>query len=424
MQQRRAKAGPQNNPPLALIPFSKKESEEMKKLISIIAVLSLLALPAGAEDWPEDDEEPSQSVFLETPAVYSAAELTVPAPSAILIERETGAVIYEKEADKKLEPASVTKVMTILLIAEALDSGAISFDDTVTASARAASMGGSQVYLKEGEEMSVREMLKCIVVASANDCAVAMAEHLAGSEEGFVARMNERASELGMQNTTFHNCTGLYDDPEHVTTARDIAIMSRELLSHRWIREFTTIWTDTIRDGSFGLTNTNKLVRYYPGATGLKTGYTSRAGRCLSASAERDGVEYIAVVLNCATTDDRFGSAKTLLSYAFSNYTLVRAAPDRVIPPLPVELGKTGFVQPVMEYEKSVLVKKSSVSSLVSEVSLAEGLKAPVLAGDELGTLTLTLDGETVAEVPLVAASTVERMSFFDIFLRLASLFF
>ncbi|MBQ5567795.1 MAG: D-alanyl-D-alanine carboxypeptidase, partial [Oscillospiraceae bacterium] len=333
----------------------------MKKLLSFIISISLVILPARAADWAEveDGEDVAEAVFAEGAVPADASELVIPAPSAILIERETGTVLYVKDADRKLEPASVTKVMTILLIAEAIDAGEIGFDDTVIVSARAASMGGSQVYLKEGEEMSVREMLKCIVVSSANDCAVAMAEYLAGSEEGFVIRMNERAAELGMVNTSFKNCTGLYDDPTHLTTARDIALMSREVLSHRWIRDFTTIWTDTIRDGTFGLSNTNKLIRFYPGATGLKTGYTSRAGRCLAASAERDGVEYIAVVLNCATTEDRFESAKALLSYAFANYTTVKVLPGSVIPPVPVELGKARFVQPVLAEEKSVVVKKS-----------------------------------------------------------------
>ena len=393
----------------------------MKKLLSFIISISLFILPARAADWAEveDGEDVAEAVFAEGAVPADASELVIPAPSAILIERETGTVLYEKDADRKLEPASVTKVMTILLIAEAIDAGEIGFDDTVIVSARAASMGGSQVYLKEGEEMSVREMLKCIVVSSANDCAVAMAEYLAGSEEGFVIRMNERAAELGMVNTSFKNCTGLYDDPTHLTTARDIALMSREVLSHRWIRDFTTIWTDTIRDGTFGLSNTNKLVRFYPGATGLKTGYTSRAGRCLAASAERDGVEYIAVVLNCATTEDRFESAKTLLSYAFANYTTVKVLPGSVIPPVPVELGKARFVQPVLAEEKSVVVKKSEAGSIESSVELIETAKAPVAEGDILGRLTLTLGGEELASVDLVAAGSVNKLGFFDVFLSL-----
>lgn len=307
----------------------------MKKLTCLMLALTVFIAPAFAAelDFEMDDGDWSAEVFDDLTVPASAAELSVPAPSAILMERSTGAVLYEKNADERLRPASVTKVMTILLIAEAVDSGDLSLDDTVTASAFAASMGGSQVYLKEGEQMTVRDMLKCIVVVSANDCAVAMAEHLCGSEAAFAARMNSRAAELGMTNTVFTNCTGLYDDDSHLTTARDVALMSRELLGHGWLRDYTRIWTDTIRNGEFGLTNTNKLIRYFPGATGLKTGYTSKAGRCLAASAERDGVEYVAVVLNCASSDDRFNSAKTLLGYAFSTYTLMLPEPGEPVCP-------------------------------------------------------------------------------------------
>ncbi|MBR5381479.1 MAG: D-alanyl-D-alanine carboxypeptidase, partial [Oscillospiraceae bacterium] len=215
----------------------------------------------------------------------------IAAPSAILTEKRTGQVLYEKNADEQLEPASVTKIMTILLIVEALEDGRLSLDEGVTASARAAGMGGSQIFLAEGESMSVRDLLKAIVVASANDAAVAMAERLAGTEEAFVALMNERAQALGMRDTVFKNCTGLPDDREHLTTARDISLMARALIAHEEIKEYTTIWTDTLRGGEFGLSNTNKLIRFYDGATGLKTGYTSRAGHCLAATAERDDVE-------------------------------------------------------------------------------------------------------------------------------------
>ena len=238
-----------------------------------------------------------------------ADELTLDAPSALLMEKQTGTVLFAKDEHTPREPASVTKVMTLLLTMEAIDSGALSYDDTVTGSAHAASMGGSQIWLKEGEQMSVDEMLKCIAVNSANDCAVAMAEHISGSEEAFTKRMNDRAKELGTENTQFLNCTGLTDDPGHYTTARDIACMSRALLAHPRIREYTTIWMDTVRDGRFGLANTNKLIHAYPGATGLKTGYTQQAMHCLSASAERDGVEYIAVVLHAESSKARFADA-------------------------------------------------------------------------------------------------------------------
>lgn len=252
----------------------------MKRWTCLLLAALLLLTPAMALEQPTDEE------------------LKISAPSAILMERSTGTVLYEKNADEHMSPASVTKIMTLLLIMEQLDSGQLATSDIVTASAHASSMGGSQIWLKEGEQMSVDEMLKCIAVNSANDCAVAMAEHISGSEEAFTKRMNDRAKELGMDNTQFLNCTGLTDDPGHYTTARDIACMSRALLAHPRIREYTTIWMDTVRGGRFSLANTNKLIHAYPGATGLKTGYTQQAMHCLSASAERDGVEYIAVVLH------------------------------------------------------------------------------------------------------------------------------
>ncbi|MBR0063706.1 MAG: D-alanyl-D-alanine carboxypeptidase [Oscillospiraceae bacterium] len=397
----------------------------MKKLLCLLLALTVFITPAFAAeyDFEIDDGEWSVEVFDDLTVPASASELSIPAPSAILMERDTGAVLYEKNADEKLRPASVTKVMTILLIAEAIDSGDVSLDDTVTTSAFAASMGGSQVYLKEGETMTVRDMLKCIVVVSANDCAVAMAEHLAGSESAFAGRMNARAAELGMVNTHFTNCTGLYDDDEHLTTARDIAIMSREVIKHKWLRDFTQIWTDTIRNGEFGLTNTNKLIRYFPGATGLKTGYTSKAGRCLAASAERDGVEYVAVVLNCATSDDRFNSAKTLLSYGFSTFTLVPVEASEPIPPVEVTLGRQKYVQPVIENCDPVLVRKSDVGRIERAFELDGRVDAPVSEGEELGYLVMTLDGAELARVPLIAAESVERLTLWDLVLMILTAF-
>ncbi len=266
--------------------------------------------------------------------------LSVSAPSALLMEKETGTVLYEKNAHERLFPASVTKVMTMLLIAEDVDSGRLSLDETVTASARAASFGGSCVYLEEGEQMTAGEMLKCVAVVSANDCAVAMAEHLAGTEESFVARMNRRAEELGLKDTHFTSCSGLYDDGEHYSSAWDIAVMSRELLKHPFIKDYTTIWLDSIRGGAFELNNTNKLVYWYPGCTGLKTGYTSTALFCLAASAEREGTEYIAVVLRCETPEQRNQDAKTLLNYAFANYRLCPLRPEEPLREMPVDMGR------------------------------------------------------------------------------------
>lgn len=397
--------------------------------MAVIFILApfVLSLKAGAEELimeSEPDEAVDASIWLESD-VTDVSGIDIPVPSAILMEKETGQVIFEKNADKQCIPASVTKVMTILLIAEAIDSGRISMDDTVSVSAKAASMGGSQVFLEEGERMSVHDMLKCIVVSSANDAAVAMSEYLCGTEDAFVAKMNERAEELGCTGTSFHNCTGLMDDPTHVTTARDLALMSRELIGHEWIKEFTTIWTDTIRDGAFGLSNTNKLIRFYDGATGLKTGYTSAAGHCLAATAMRDGVEYIAVVLNGASSQERFESAKTLLSYGFSNYTLIDATPDGVLPPVPVSLGKQDTVQPVLSGEEKLLIKKEAAGEVQKSVELTDGLTAPITAGQKIGSLKITAsDGTLLQETDIVAADDVPRLTWGDIFINILKIFF
>ena len=266
-------------------------------------------------------------LFLALPLRAQAAELDIDGKSAVLMDVATGTVLYESNPHEPLAPASVTKVMTMLLIMEAIDSGKIGWDDMVTASEAAAAKGGSQIYLKVGETMRVSDMLKSIAVSSANDCACAMAEHIAGSESAFVSMMNARAAELGMKDTHFVNCTGLDDDDsakEHRTSAYDIALMSRELLkNHPMIKKYTTIWMDTVRNGTFGLSNTNKLIRFYNGATGLKTGYTSGAGYCLSASAQRDGMELIAVVMGCESSQVRNAACKSLLDYGFANFAVI-----------------------------------------------------------------------------------------------------
>ena len=364
-------------------------------------------------------------VLLATGATAYAAsplrdgELPIAAPSAILMEKQTGQVLYEKNPDERMSPASVTKVMTMLLIVEEIEAGRLQLEDTVTASARAASFGGSCVYLEQGEQMSVHEMLKCIAVVSANDCAVAMAEHLCGTEQLFVERMNRRAEELGLQNTHFTNCTGLFEDAEHYTSARDIALMSRELIRHELIKDYSTIWMDSIRGGSFELTNTNKLVYWYEGCTGLKTGFTSDAMYCLSATAERNGVEYIAVVMHGDSIDERNGDATTLLNYAFANFTLVPLYTDASLPELPVELGKAESVPLTVGGEPYALVPRTSGQPEYA-VSLPEAVSAPVREGDRLGTLCVRLDGETVAELPLLAAREVPRLGFGGILTLLA----
>lgn len=354
--------------------------------------------------------------LLRVPA--AAAELDVAAPSAILMEAETGTILFEKNAHEKLLPASVTKVMTLLLVMEALDSQRISWDDAVVASEHAADKGGSQVYLEPGEQMTMDEMLKSVVVSSANDCATALAEHIAGSEEAFVAKMNQRAQELGLEDTHFVNCTGLDDMPEaaeHYTSAHDIAVMSRELLRHDDIRKYTTIWMDTVRNGEFGLSNTNKLVRFYDGTTGLKTGYTSKAGHCLSASAMRDGVEYIAVVLHCGSSGERFQSAKDLLNYGFANYTLARPDEEIKIPPVPVILGREKTIAPVLREDLTVLIEKGQKQDLRTRVEVAEEVRAPVEAGQQLGTMLLEADGKTLASSALVAPESVQRRGWWDL---------
>ncbi len=351
-----------------------------------------------------------------------AAGPEIAAPNAILMDVATGTVLFEKNADEKRPPASVTKVMTLLLVMEALDSGRIGWDDVVTASEAAAVKGGSQVYLKPGEQMTMDEMLKSVVVSSANDCATALAEHIAGSEAAFVELMNRRAAELGMNNTHFVNCTGLDDGEnaaEHLTTARDIAIMSRALLKHSAIKKYTTIWMDTVRGGKFGLSNTNKLVRFYAGTTGLKTGYTSKAGHCISASAERDGIELIAVVLHCASSPERFQSAKALLDYGFANYALVRAETDDALEAIPVKLGRQSYVQPVLQKTDPLLVEKGIQARVKRTVTMLSELTAPVQAGQQVGTLTLETDVGVLAEIAIVAPAAVERLSWWELTVRL-----
>ena len=352
------------------------------------------------------------------PPRAGAVALEVAGKSAVLMEMSTGTVLYEKNAHEKLAPASVTKVMTLLLIMEAVDSGKITWTDTVTASETAAAKGGSQIYLKVGETMTVTDMVKSIAVSSANDAACAMAEHLAGSESAFVALMNEKAKALGMNDTNFVNCTGLDDGPEaenHKTSAWDIALMSRELmLRHPDIRNFTTIWMDTIRNGEFGLSNTNKLIRFYAGATGLKTGFTSSAGYCLSATAEREGMELIAVVMGAETSQIRNGACKQLLDYGFANFAV--AAPEMEGEALvPVRLGAAENVKLVSGENPKLLIDKALRSSVTTEITQEAEITAPVAAGQQLGTLTIRAGDQVLATVPLVAETEVPRLTLWQI---------
>ena len=348
------------------------------------------------------------------PGKAMAAGPEVKAKSAVLMDVETGTVLSEQNAHEPLAPASVTKVMTLLLIMEAIDSGKIRWEDMVTASEEAAAKGGSQIFLKVGETMSVSDLVKSIAVSSANDAACAMAEHLAGSESAFVERMNARAKELGMDDTHFVNCTGLDDDPEavsHRTSAYDIAIMSRELLkNHPDIKKYTTIWMDTVRDGAFGLSNTNKMVRFYSGCTGLKTGFTTGAGYCLSASAQRDGLELIAVVMGSETSKDRFAACKSLLDYGFANFALYTPAIQEGAS-VPVKLGISESVAAVPGGAVSLLVDKAQRNSVTTEIELEESVTAPVSRGQRLGTLTVKAGEQVIARVPLVAETEVFRLT-------------
>ena len=355
------------------------------------------------------------------PFPVQAAQLQTAGKSAALMDVATGTLLYESDSHARLAPASVTKVMTMLLIMEAVDSGKISMTDTVTASEAAAAKGGSQIYLKVGETMSVSDMLKSIAVSSANDCACAMAEHIAGSEEAFVAQMNQRAAELGMLDTHFVNCTGLDDGEnasEHKTSAYDIALMSRELMkNHPDIKKFTTLWMDTVRNGTFGLSNTNKLIRFYQGATGLKTGFTSGAGYCLSATAQRDGMELIAVVMGADTSANRNAACKQLLDYGFANYAVIQ--PELAEPePVAVKLGKADSVEAVLGDGSGILIDKAQKNAVAMELSLEGPVTAPVSQGQRVGTLTIRAGEQVLKEVPLVASEGVERLSFGDLFTR------
>ena len=359
-----------------------------------------------------------------TPAAQ-AQEIDYPGKSYLLMDAATGTVLQSRNEHEQLAPASVTKVMTLLLIMEAIDSGSLQWTDTVTASEAAAAKGGSQVYLKVGETMSVEDMVKSIAVSSANDCACAMAEHLAGSESAFVEKMNARAQELGMNDTHFVNCTGLDDGPDassHRTSANDIALMSRELLTvHPEIKRFTTIWMDSVRGGAFGLSNTNKLVRFYPGATGLKTGFTSGAGFCLSASALRDGMELIAVVMGCETSAQRFSTCRQLLDYGFATYALYEApVPEDAF--VPVKLGKSDQVHLVPQGNTKLLVEKGNLSRLDTETAILPEVSAPVEQNTKLGELCIKSGDEILLRIPLVAEQAVERKGFPDLFLELLSM--
>ena len=400
-----------------------------RRALTFLLACSLFCLPVLADDagtghpkivteyYSEDilsQWEDSEAVAAAAPADFSALN----AKSFLLMEQDTGRVLAENNADEILAPASITKIMSLLLFMEALDQGKLKLDQEVSCSEHAASMGGSQIWLEPGETMTVNDLLKAVAIGSANDATTLLAEAVAGSEEGFVSLMNQRATDLGMTNTHFVNCSGL-DEAEHHTTARDIALMSRELMTHDRIQEYTTVWMDTLRNGATQLVNTNKLVRFYNGATGLKTGTTDQAGCCLSATATRDGLSLIAVVMGCPTSNDRFSAAKALLNYGFSNYCHLS---------VPIPLDEKAVLPVIGGTQLSVPLKKPKAVSLLAEkgntkatveLHLPESLTAPVMAGEVVGQADIKIGDDVVAKVEIKAAQDVGKMTWSNGLLRM-----
>lgn len=383
-------------------------------LLALICALGqILCLPANA-----DDSMPIQEEI----AAEAQPVLDLSCKSAVLMEASTGTILYEQNPTEAMPPASVTKIMTLLLVMEAIEAGTLKWDDKITASAHAASMGGSQIFLKEGEQMTAEDMIKSVVIASANDAAVALAEHVAGSEAEFVKRMNERARELGMKDTKFENTNGLDDTAQnHVTSAKDIAIMSRALIAHPKILEYSSIWMDTIRDGAFGLTNTNRLVRFYRGCNGLKTGSTKKAGFCISVTAERDGMTLICVIMGSESRDERNATATQLLDWGFANYGLYTSGGGN---PSPVRV--TGGVKDrvAVRYPAFCCVlPKGEIAAVESRLDLPEELSAPVRMGESVGSIVYEVKGKQIGELPVTADEDVPKISFGQLWIRMLARF-
>ena len=384
-----------------------------KRILSLIlsAVLLLsLALQAAAETMPIHE--------VAKPASGSAPDLSLDCKSAVLMEASTGKLLYEQNPAEAMPPASVTKIMTLLLVMECMDAGTLKWEDTVTASTHAASMGGSQIFLKEGEQMTARDLIKSVVIASANDAAVALAEHTYGSEEAFVKRMNERAAELGMTSTHFENTNGLDDTAQnHVTSAGDIAIMSRELIRHKEILEYSSTWMDTIRNGAFGLTNTNRLVRFYRGCNGLKTGSTAKAGFCISVTAERDGMTLICVIMGAESRDIRNAAAQKLLDWGFAGFGLFTAQAG-TLDPLRITGGtrdEVGLSYPTF----TAVLPKADIPAVEHSVTLPTSRSAPVRAGEAVGKISYTCKGQPIGEVAITATETAEKLTFLQLWYRI-----
>lgn len=371
-------------------------------LLSVIMMCGILGISASAEN-------------------ESTMPIDVKAKSAVLMDQTTGRVLMKMNENEKIYPASVTKIMSMLLVAEAIDSNTIRLTDEVPASTNASKKGGSQIWLKEGETMTVDELLKATAVYSANDACTALGEYIAGSDEGFVMMMNERAGELGMKNTHFDNCTGLDDTSQtHLTTAYDIALMSRELMKHQFIQQYTKIWMDSLRGGKTELVNTNKLIRFYEGATGLKTGTTSKAGCCISATATRNGTSLIAVVMGADNSKDRFEGAKAMLNWGFANYETVTPQIDKsLITDVNIIMGEERTLTPQISGDSKFLIPKGKAKNLTQEIDLAAAVEAPVESNQTLGTVTVKLDGQKLGEYKLTAPHYVERLSFKTVFARL-----
>ena len=387
-------------------------------LLALLLTLPVPAMASGGDILPLMPEEAVVAAVTEADIEAEkalAAAITpgvdLPVKSAVLMDQGSGTILYAENEDLQLPPASITKVMSLLLVMEAIDSGKISLTDKVVCSDTAAAYGGSQIWLKPGEEMTVDDLLKAAAISSANDATVCLAEYVAGSEEAFIGLMNQRAAELGMANTTFRCAAGL-DQPGHLSTAKDVAIMSRALLGHPLILNYSTVWMDSLRGGETQLVNTNRMIRFYQGATGLKTGTTSGAGSCLAASASRDGLGLIAVVMGADTSDHRFAAARSLLDWGFANFMQAKLTPPEDILPVPVTGGVERQVEVICQPPEGILIEKGKLEAITQDVILPESVAAPVAAGQELGSIAVCVEGERVSEYPILAAEPVERMSF------------
>lgn len=395
----------------------------LKIFLSLLLSFSLLCACVSAATVSSECDLSDINVPIDT-AVNNAAigqTLEIKAKSVILMEPHTMTVLYESNCDEKLSPASITKIMSLLLVMEALDRGDITLETVVTASEHACSMGGSQIWLEPNETMTVHELLKATIIASANDACVALGELIAGSEEGFVALMNSRAKELGCNNTNFINCTGL-DAEGHLTTAYDVAVMSSELIKHELIKDYSTVWMDTLRNGESELVNTNKLVRFYQGTTGLKTGTTSTAGYCLSATAQREGMELVAVVMSGDTSNDRFNGAKKLLDYGFANYAFFEVEADlESTTKIAVKKGVSNNVEISADGKLNLLLPKNEAKQISQKINLKTDITAPVKKGQVVGNVDVFVGEKSVGSIKIVADNHVKRLNLWITFKYIAA---